>query len=217
MKYKLVCFDVDGTLIDEITYIWDLMHKSLAIDQGRVARATARFYRGEISFREWAEHDINLWIERGVTREDLIDVVKKLRLMKGAGEVLAELKGRGYRLAVISGGLNIALDYFIPDAEGFFDHVMINRLFFDGEGRITRIEPTEFGADRHKIDGLRKIAKMEGITLEECVFVGDSDNDIEIAKGAGFSIGFNPHERLAQVCDAVVRKKDLREILRFIE
>jgi len=216
MKYKLVCFDVDGTLVDELKYIWGLMHEGLKIDMERVDKARERFFNGEITFREWAEHDINLWVERGVTKKDLIDVVKKLKLMPGAMETIHALKKKGYMLAIISGGLSIVLDYFMPNYEKLFDHIMINRLFFDKTGKISGIEPTEFGADNYKIDGLRSIAEKEGISLEECVFVGDSENDIEIAKGAGLSIGFNPNPKLAEVCDVIIKRKDLREILRYV-
>lgn len=217
MRYKLVCFDVDGTLIDELTYIWDIIHKGIGIDEEIVAKAMERFYNGEITSREWAEHDINLWVERGVTKGDLIDLVKKLKLMEGAMETLLELKRRGYKLAVISGGLDTVLNYFIPDAERLFDHIMINRLFFGMNGKITGIEPTEFGADGYKAEGLEKIARKEGIRLDECVFVGDSDNDIEVARKAGLGIGFNPHEKLSKACDIVVKKKDLREVLKYID
>jgi len=217
MRYKLVCFDVDGTLIDELTYIWDIIHKGIGIDKLIVAKAMERFYNGEITSREWAEHDINLWVERGVTKGDLIDLVKKLKLMEGAMETLLELKRRGYKLAVISGGLDTVLNHFIPDAERLFDHIMINRLFFGMNGKITGIEPTEFGADGYKAEGLEKIALKEGIRLNECVFVGDSDNDIEVTKKAGLGIGFNPHEKLSKVCDIVVKKKDLREVLKYID
>jgi phosphoserine phosphatase len=109
------------------------------------------------------------------------------------------------------------LDYFFPQYEKLFSHVMINRLIFDGNGKVTGVEPTEFGADRYKIEGLRSIARKENISTEECVFIGDSDNDVEIAMGAGLGIGFMPHEKLASVCDVVIRKKDLREILKHIE
>lgn len=216
MRYRLVCFDLDGTLVDELTYIWPLVHESLGIDQEKVKEAAGRFYAGEITFREWAEHDVSLWIEKGVTRKDLLGVAGKLSMMKGAEETLKILKERGYKLAVISGGLDIILDHFFPDPKKTFDHVMINRLLFDAKGNVTSIEPTEFGADSYKISGLEEIAKKEGISVKECVFVGDSDNDLDIARGAGLSIGFNPHEKLALVCDRIVRKKDLGEVLKHI-
>jgi phosphoserine phosphatase len=211
-----VCFDVDGTLVDEIEYIWPLIHRELDIDIKRVKKAKEDFYGGKINFRQWARHDIELWRKKGVTEKDLIGVVSKLKLMKGAREVLEHLKKAGYSLAVISGGLNIVLEHFIPDCQDIFDHIMINRLSFDDEGRIKGIEPTEVGSDEHKLEGLRKIAKKEGISLEQCVFIGDSGNDVNIARGAGLSIGFNPSPELEKVCDVVIRKKDLREVLKHI-
>jgi phosphoserine phosphatase len=33
MKYKLVCFDVDGTLVDNIIYSWQLFHDYFKTDQ----------------------------------------------------------------------------------------------------------------------------------------------------------------------------------------
>ena len=33
MKYKLACFDLDGTIIDETIYIWQTIHEHLATDE----------------------------------------------------------------------------------------------------------------------------------------------------------------------------------------
>lgn len=214
MKYKLICFDLDGTLVDEITYIWDIIHDAFGIDRERVADAMRKFHNGDISFSEWAEHDIGLWKEKGKKRQDLLDVVKKLRLMPGTIETLNELKHRGYKLAVVSGGINVVLDHFILDYARIFDHIMINSLYFDQDGNISRIVPVEFETD--KLEALRTIAEKEGITLDDCVFVGDSEYDVGIAEGAGFAIGFVPHPELAKVCDVVIKEKDLREILEHI-
>ena len=64
---------------------------------------------------------------------------------------------------------------------------------------------------------LKQIAEREKIKLEECVFVGDHDNDLKIAEEAGLSIAFNAHsEELKKVANVVVAKKDLREILKYV-
>ena len=217
IKYKMICFDVDGTLIDELTYIWTLIHESFGIDQHKVKSGAEKFYSGRMSFRKWAEHDVALWAGRGITKKDIVKVVKKLRIMPGARETLRTLKKRGYKLAVISGGLDIVLEYFFPEYEKLFSHVMINRLIFDGDGKVIGVEPTEFGADKYKMEGLMSIARKENISIAECVFIGDSDNDVDVAMGAGLGIGFMPHEKLAGVCDVVIRKKDMREILKHVE
>lgn len=217
MKYKLVAFDVDGTLVDELQYIWMLIHNEIGVDLEKVNEMTEKYYKKEISYKEWANHDIQLWVEKGVTKKELMDIVNKLKLMNGAIETLEELKKKGYKLAVISGGLDIVLDYFIPDAEKIFDHIVIAKLVFDEEGKLTGgLIPDDFDDLENKAGILEKLAEKEGISLDECAFVGDSDNDVEVMEDAGLAIGFNPTEKIANISDVVIRKKDLREILKYL-
>ena len=50
--------------------------------------------------------------------------------------------------------------------------------------------------------------------LERCAFVGDSSNDVWIARAAGFAVAFNPNSaELEEIAGAVVRSEDLRDIL----
>ena len=68
-----------------------------------------------------------------------------------------------------------------------------------------------------KATALRKIAEREGLSLKECVFVGDYLNDLKIIREAGMGIAFNcQHDELKKVADVVIDKKDLREVLRHI-
>ena len=68
-----------------------------------------------------------------------------------------------------------------------------------------------------KADALRQIAEREGISLKECVFIGDYLNDLKIIQEAGLGIAFNcKEEKLRKVADVVIDKKDLREILKYI-
>ena len=216
MKYKLVAFDVDGTLVDEIVYIWPLLHKGLGADPEKVESASRRFYSGEITFRQWAEYDTGLWIEREATRDRILEIISGLKPMPGSLETLNELKQRGFKLAAISGGLDIVMEEIIPESRILFSHMLINRLIFDESGRLTGLEPNDYGDDGSKDIGLELIAEKEGISMEECVFIGDSVNDMSIMKAAGLGIGFMPHKKLETVCDVVIKKKDLREILRHL-
>ena len=50
MKYKLVCFDVDGTLIDNLEYSWSIFHNYFQVDQKRREKAKKAFYDGEITY-----------------------------------------------------------------------------------------------------------------------------------------------------------------------
>ena len=114
-KYKLVCFDVDGTLIDNVTFSWQIFHDYFQTDKYRRDDAKNAFLKGKITYLQWAEHDINLWKETDAKKEDFLKAIGHLKLMEGAIETLNELKRRGFKLAVISGSLNIILEKFIPD------------------------------------------------------------------------------------------------------
>ena len=133
-KYKLVCFDVDGTLIDNVTFSWQIFHDYFKTDKHRREDAKNAFFNGKISYLQWAVHDINLWREKNAKKEDFFKAIKNLRLMEGALETLNELKKQKIKLAIISGSLNIILEKFIPDYEKFFNDIFISRIYFDGGG-----------------------------------------------------------------------------------
>ena len=215
-KYKLVCFDVDGTLIDNVTFSWQIFHDYFQTDRHRREDAKRKFFNGEITYSQWAEHDINMWKEKNPKKEDFLKAISHLRLMNGAMETLNELKRKGLKLAIISGSLNIILDKFIPNYNEFFDDVFISRIHFGENGSISNVDATEYDVDAKAL-ALKKIAEREKISLKECVFVGDYLNDMKIMKEAGLGIAFNcNHDELKKVADVVVDKKDLREVLKFI-
>ena len=218
MKYKLVCFDVDGTLVDNLEYSWQIFHDYFRVDAEKRKKAKEAFYDGKISYLEWARHDINMWVELDKKRDDFISAIKnaKLKLMNGAQDTLSELKEKGLKLAIISGSVSIIPEFLIPDFENIFDDIYLSWIFFNDDGSIKEIKPTAYDME-HKATALKKIAEKEKIKLSECVFVGDHHNDVKIAEEAGLSIAFNAHsEELKKVADVVVEKKDLREILKFV-
>jgi len=214
-KYKLVCFDLDGTVIDDTVFIWQTIHDYLNTDKKKRKKAADDFINKKISYKQWAEHDLELWKEKNATKEDLMNAIKPLKLMKGALETLNTLKRAGLKLAVISGSLDIALEKVLPNHSEIFDDIYINHLIFDGNN-IKELKSTAFDFE-HKAAALMEICKKENILPEECVFVGDHNNDIQAAELAGLGIAFNcKSERLAQVADIVIKEKDLRAILKYI-
>jgi len=216
MKYKLACFDLDGTIIDETESIWQTIHDHLQTDKNKRKQAKEDFFNKKMSYEEWARHDVELWKEVGATKKEILESLGKLRLMKGARETLDELKKKGLKLAIISGSLNFAIETVLPDYKEFFDHIFMNEIYFDDDGKIKKIRPTKYDMI-HKATALRETCKRENIKESECIFVGDHHNDIQAAEAAGLGISFNSKSKeLDAVCDVKIEEKNLKEILKFI-
>ena len=210
LRYPLVCFDLDGTLVDDTIFIWKTLHEHFATDTVKRENAHRDYFAGRTTYREWFECDLDLLIAAGATRARIFDLLDDLRLMPFAVETLNELKERGHKLAIISGSIDIVVEHLLGEIE--FDHVLINHIEFDARGRISGGSPTPYDL-KGKADGLVELCRKEGISTSRAAFVGDNSNDVWIAKKAGFSIAFNcKSEELRAVCDREVAQDEMRLI-----
>ena len=114
MDRLLVCFDVDGTLIDDTVFIWQTLHDAIGTDPAEREHWSNAFWKKEITYAEWAGKDVGMWREKGVTRQQIVNYINGLRPMTGAWECLTELHREGHVLGVISGSLDIALKQTFP-------------------------------------------------------------------------------------------------------
>jgi HAD superfamily phosphoserine phosphatase-like hydrolase len=216
VKKMLICFDVDGTLIDDTVFIWQTLHDAVGTDPVERRYWSDAFWKKEISYAEWAAKDIEMWRVKNVTRNDIRRYISALKPMTGAMESLRDLHRDGHTLGVISGSLDVALEQVFPEWKQLFSHVFLNRLQFDDTQLLTGIHATPYDIE-HKADGLREMSKRTGVSLKDTVFIGDNFNDVSVAKLAGFSIAFNcKSDELRQAADVVTSGNDLRVILPII-
>ena len=206
---ELVVFDLDGVLVESESS-WQALHDAFGVDNDENFQ---RYLRGEIDYREFMRSDIRLW--GNAPREEIVKMLGRVQLTKGAKEAIKKLRRAGFKTAIISSGISLLADR-VKDQLGI-GRSYANRLLFDEDGRLTG-EAEELVTLLNKNDVLKRLAASEGLEPSECAVVGDSRFDAAMFKEAGFSIAFNPKDELVrEAADSVVEERDLSAILLFIE
>ena len=103
-RFKLVVFDLDGTLTQERS-IWEYIHKRLGKWYGFAEEYQKQFLAKKISYERFCELDAEVW--KGMRTEDLLEIVKTVPFHPGTDELIAYLKQKKLKLSVVSSGLSI--------------------------------------------------------------------------------------------------------------
>jgi phosphoserine phosphatase len=179
---RLVCFDMDSTLIE--AEVIDELAKAAGVGK-QVSDITEAAMRGEIDFKESFSQRMSLL--RGLDENVLADIAKQLKITEGAEELISTLKRLGYKTAILSGGF----DYFgryLQDKLGI-DYVYANQLDIR-DGKITgKVSGVVVDGER-KAELLKELADKENISLEQVIAVGDGANDLPMLNVAGLGIAF---------------------------
>ncbi|MBI2572125.1 MAG: HAD family phosphatase [Candidatus Schekmanbacteria bacterium] len=210
--YRLVAFDVDGTIVKSHTgeVVWQLLNRRYGVPEELAQERFESVLAGNLSYAEWVSLDIQSWIAAGARRPEIARVIRdNLFLVPGTLEALGELRTAGCALAVISGTLDITLDLLLPEHP--FSHVYTNCISFDAEGRICGWQATEYDMEG-KTRALHAVAARCGVSLAQTVFVGDNINDVHAMREAGLAVAFEPkHDAVVKAAGKVVRG-DLRDV-----
>jgi phosphoserine phosphatase len=179
---RLVCFDMDSTLIE--TEVIDELAKAAGVGS-QVIAITERAMRGELDFTQSFKERVALL--KGLPDSVLKDIADKLPLTEGAENLISTLKVLGYKTAILSGGFN----YFgrvLQERLGI-DYVYANELEI-AHGKITGNVVGQVVDGERKAVLLQALAKKEGITLDQVIAVGDGANDLPMLGLAGLGIAF---------------------------
>lgn len=206
---KLCVFDFDSTLMDGETI--DFLAAALGI-KDKVAEITAMAMRGELDFFESLIMRVKLL--EGLEVQKVDEICHSLPFMPGAKETIEELKSRGYKVVVFSGGFRNATSY-AKEILGF--DADFSNILHSKEGRLTGLVGGDMMFGFSKGDMLVRLQKLLGITSKECVVVGDGANDRSMFAHADTKIAFCAKDILKKEANVIIEEKDLRKVLEYVE
>jgi len=188
--YRLICFSLDGVLLRGFQFAWEEVW-GLFDDTGEQRKKGLKlFHTGRISYEDWCLWCCDIYRSHDVRREQIAALAQRFSVIPDLTEGLQALRDAGFRLALISGGLDIFLETLIPDYAQWFDQVFINRMQFDNHGRILGITPTPFDFER-KPDAVRYLCSLYSFHPAQSICVGSSFVDKHLIEAAGKTIAFN--------------------------
>lgn len=211
---KVICFDVDGTLIEhaEGKTVWQVLNERFLAAGNLNRERLADFRSGRLRYAEWVALDVGDWACAGVRRDAIeAEVRATLRPVAGALETINTLRARGYRVAVVSGTIDLTLRLLLGECT--FDRVFSNRLFFGSAGEICGWQATVYDMEG-KARAVRELAAEFGVGTDGCAFVGDHWNDLAALECAGLGIAFCPKDDAVRAAaDVVIEEGPLTRLL----
>ncbi len=207
---KLVCFDLDGTVMLSPNSLQFLLQLNRA-PEGVLRPIDRRELSGDIH-----------WIAADYERAPFIaglpvaaieeNLDGQLVAIGGLDLVLRTLRDHGIATVVItSGPIEVAQAFGRRFAFAYCFGSEFETSDAGGGAYTGRI--TQHLGSAGKVDCLVKLCRARGIALEDCAAVGDGASDLALFRAVGTSIGFNVSVDAASFAQHEVRGDDLSAIL----
>ncbi len=202
---RLVCFDMDSTLIQ--TEVIDELAMLAGVGD-QVKAITESAMNGEIDFNESFKKRMALL--EGLSEDVLQNVAKNLPITKGAHRLMKALKYYGYKTAILSGGFTYFGEYL--QKELGIDYVHANQLEIK-DGKLTGNYLGEIVDGNKKAEYLKAIAEKEGFDINQTIAVGDGANDLPMLNLAGLGIAFHAKPKVKESASTSISSLGLDGVL----
>lgn len=217
MKYKCAIFDLDGTLLDSLQGILDALNQAFE-------QCGLNIIKGYDKAKDFIGGGATVFAERAMKGENISENQKDKILQQfmekygetqlvsakaypGISDFLKNLKKHGYLICIASNKpqklLEPIVDYVFPDIE--FDLAL-------GHEKGAPVKPDPYI--------INKIFKKLNLSQKDCIYVGDSEYDIDTAINSGldsiivkYGYGFYEQDWIKKATYVVDKISELEKLL----
>lgn len=192
---KIICFDVNGTLIEEKS--WEILTCGRKDIEEKIEKTFNLYFKNEIKIDEaWATL-VKILKRAGMSSRDYIYSCWNNggNFKEGAEEIISYLKDKGYKIYLVSCSIDAYLNHITRkmDLDGVYSG---SHLIFDDTGELISIESECMEGRGFKKECLEKLAQEEEVDVKNIIFVGDGDNDVGVFKMTEHGIAMGKQKEL---------------------
>lgn len=207
MRYRLVLFDVDSTLIEqEVIDLLAAKTPHLAM----VADITKRAMAGDLDFDSALKERVALL--RGLPETVLDDVRQEITFSQGALTLISSLQQMGVKIGAVSGGFLNVLTPLFHDLN--LDYLKANTLDIKDSVLSGNVVGPIINS-REKLRALKEFSERSSIPLSQTIAVGDGANDVLMIESAGLGVSYRGKAILNEAADVVLAEAGLDALLNY--
>lgn len=221
-KTVAVVFDFVGTLLPKIDadsslrYIW----LESGQDKARFQDILAHYSHDADDRRSYFQQAMELFREARITKDDITRIGKGTRLIPGICDVFKVLNDAGVLIWIVSRSERQFIRAALGNLACYVEEIKSNQFLFDSNGVVAdiRISPFDYEGKRRSVS---RVAGDLGVSPQDIVFVGNSNNDASVRASGAVTVCVSPSNTTGTdrsswthcclYCD------DLRDILPFIQ
>ncbi|MBI2971069.1 MAG: phosphoserine phosphatase SerB [Candidatus Aenigmarchaeota archaeon] len=201
----LVCFDMDGTLIDCEPLVEMAKEKGVFEE---VKAITEKAMNGEMDFSVAVEKRVEML--KGLPCRRLEALAEEMPIMPGARELVSFLKEKGFVTGILTGGFGIVAKKVSEKLGG--DFYIANDVEIKS-GMLTGKIALRITDNKGEIIECLKKTYNPPITIA----VGDGFTDIPMLKAADIGIAFMPKPAVKETILVVIEEKNLMKVADIIK
>ena len=208
-KYKLICFDMDGTIITNTNSV-----SFLCLLNNKIQEENEINIKEENNEISWIQADyLKANLMKGLKISKIKDSFSYLNIIKGLDELISYIHSFNIKTMLITAGpfqvANLIGEYYrFENCYGSYYEIIENE--FTGN-ILNHIGP------EGKLNILKDHCKLNNIELDEVISVGDNASDIDIFQNTGLSIAINYSKTVEGKADYYINTDSIMDILKFID
>lgn len=206
---KLICFDLDKTIIKENS--WYSLNMAMGLKPNEDNFLLQRYLNGLIDYQRWQKELLKIYKQSGRANfKTIYQALNNFTYQTGIKEIVKYLKNKNYQIVLISGSVDILIDKIAKDLSIQL-FAACNSFVFNKQGYLKDILTCQKEGLK-KLEILEKFCQKLNIKIDQCAYVGDGDNDIEIFLKTRHGITFRGSKTEKEAWKIIDELKELKFI-----